>query len=307
MTYQKAPIVYQGNKYRLLKKIAPLFPKNINDMQFIDVFGGSSVMSLNFGKSAIYNEFNPFISKMIEFIYTRKNYLLEKFNGWVEEYKLISRCDTEQEVARFKMQYNLFREYVNSLEYGSPEHIAAIYTCHIFSINNLIRFNRDKEFNASSGHRMEIIHPVNKLKEFVLPNKKIEFFSYDFRVVLNHMIDTHTHTHQTQTHTNQLEEELFVYLDPPYLNTTAVYNENRLTGWGEQDEKELCELLDKLNDLDIKWAMSNSIVGKAGIKNEFLIQWASKYNINYFDTKYASFGNSNKNNVEVLITNYKGE
>ncbi|WP_274599342.1 hypothetical protein [Enterococcus faecium] len=35
----------------------------------------------------------------------------------------------------------------------------------------------------------------------------------------------------------------FIYADPPYLITTAAYNENG--GWSEKDEKDLYDYLDK--------------------------------------------------------------
>lgn len=37
--YKESPIFYMGNKYKLLKDIIPMFPKNANT--FVDLFGGS--------------------------------------------------------------------------------------------------------------------------------------------------------------------------------------------------------------------------------------------------------------------------
>ena len=101
------------------------------------------------------------------------------------------------------------------------------------------------------------------------------------------------------------EENDFVYLDPPYLISTASYNENG--GWTIDNEKELLDMLDVLTNRGVKFALSNVIVHK-GETNLLLEEWAQKYNIHYLDFNY---NNSNyqskaksKDTVEVLITNY---
>ena len=46
MAFIKSPIYYTGNKYRLLSELQQFIPDRINT--FIDVFGGSGVMAINF-------------------------------------------------------------------------------------------------------------------------------------------------------------------------------------------------------------------------------------------------------------------
>ncbi|MCB5560184.1 DNA adenine methylase, partial [Anaerosalibacter bizertensis] len=72
-------------------------------------------------------------------------------------------------------------------------------------------------------------------------------------------------------------------------------------------EFQLLNILDDLNEKNIKFALSNVLETK-GKRNEILIQWSKKYNINYLNYNY---NNSNyhkrdkkSNNIEVLITNY---
>lgn len=96
----------------------------------------------------------------------------------------------------------------------------------------------------------------------------------------------------------------FVYLDPPYLDTTATYNENG--GWTMEDEKDLHDFCDKLTELGIKWGMSNVYENK-GIVNNQLKEWqeSKDYNVHYFDDfTYCSCGKGNSNSKEVFITNY---
>ena len=96
----------------------------------------------------------------------------------------------------------------------------------------------------------------------------------------------------------------FVYLDPPYCGSTAVYNENN--GWTREDDDSLFDFLIELNNKNIRWAMSNVFENK-GIKNDKLIQWVDKNNFNvYLFNKftYMACGKGNSNAKEVLITNY---
>ena len=67
-------------------------------------------------------------------------------------------------------------------------------------------------------------------------------------------------------------------------------------------------MLDKLNNKNIKWAMSNVLYHK-GKTNDKLIKWSNKYNIHHLDYTYSNCnyhdktGNSGISD-EVLITNY---
>lgn len=100
-----------------------------------------------------------------------------------------------------------------------------------------------------------------------------------------------------------------LYADPPYLITTGSYNDGKrgFEGWSKNDDKELYQLLDKLNNKGVKFALSNVIHHK-GLKNEELITWMKKYNVHYIDINYNSCNyhgkNTDKETIEVLITNY---
>lgn len=79
MRYYRSPIPYMGNKYKLLKDIIPLFPKECDI--FLDGFGGSGVVSMNYQgtKETIYNEFNENIISLIEMILNNSPEELDKY------------------------------------------------------------------------------------------------------------------------------------------------------------------------------------------------------------------------------------
>jgi adenine-specific DNA-methyltransferase len=106
---------------------------------------------------------------------------------------------------------------------------------------------------------------------------------------------------------SSLDENSFVYADPPYLITTGSYNDgNRgFINWTDKQEQELYRLLDSLNKKNIRFAMSNVLYHK-GKENYLLKQWSKKYNIHHlnYDYKNASYNTSKRGSDEVLITNY---
>lgn len=113
-----------------------------------------------------------------------------------------------------------------------------------------------------------------------------------------------------------MNENDFVYADPPYLITTGTYNDGRrgFTGWSEKEEYKLLEILDDLHQKNIKFALSNVLEHK-GKSNDILKKWTENnpnYKINYIDFDYSNANyqtlNRDKNaSIEVLITNYVPE
>ena len=93
--------------------------------------------------------------------------------------------------------------------------------------------------------------------------------------------------------------------DPPYLITTANYNENG--GWDDNMEHLLYKELDKINSKGAKFALSNVIEHK-GKSNDILKEWMKKYNVHYLNHSYSNCSyqgkNTDKPTIEVLITNY---
>lgn len=103
------------------------------------------------------------------------------------------------------------------------------------------------------------------------------------------------------------DENDFIYIDPPYLNSTGNYNDGKrgFEGWDIEYEKELRNLLIKLNNQNIKWALSNNLATNETlniwrIDNHFKIYFL---NNTYSNSSYQKIDRINKD-IEVLITNY---
>lgn len=104
-----------------------------------------------------------------------------------------------------------------------------------------------------------------------------------------------------------LTDKSVVYCDPPYLITTATYNEK--AGWTEKNEIDLLKLLDSLNERNIKFALSN-VLKHEGKENVLLARWIGQrdYHVHhlFMDYHYSNYQKKAKkaDSEEVLITNF---
>lgn len=279
MDYIKSPLNYTGGKYKLLPQIMPLFPKNIDT--FVDLFGGGFNVGINVDcNKIIYNEITKEISDLFENIHkTDFNTVIDNINNIINDY---NKIETKEDFLKLRADYN------NNKSWDK------LFVLSCFGFNYSIRFNNKGEYNIPSGigkckYSVSMKDRILSLKES-LSKKEVEFYSKDFR----------------EMDLTNLTKNDFVYIDPPYLITQAHYNNN----WKEEEELKLLELMDKLNERGIKFALSN-VAKHKGLSNNLLIEWAKKYNIYYLNMNYNNSWYCNRSNgckenetVEVLITNY---
>lgn len=290
----KSFLNYPGGKYRLLKQILPLFPASYS--QFVDLFAGSAVVSVNALLQAPTHAYDN-NEQLIELLNFVKRTPAEEIIAGVE--KIIGDFGLSNTSKNGYVAYESNSAtglatvnkaaYMSLREgYNTDRDVLKLYTLIVFGFNNQIRFNRSGGFNNPVGKRDFNSQMKQKLEAFSnrVKNMDIEFVATDFREVSPNMHDA------------------FYYVDPPYLVTTAVYNENG--GWSEQDEKDLLAMLDKINEAGNRFALSNVLSSK-GRDNDILIEWAKNYNVNYLDANYSNsnYQTSEKGgSVEVLITNF---
>ena len=274
---------YTGGKYKLIKQLLPVFPESVEG-DFIDLFCGGCDIAINvFGNRIIANDINK---NVIDIYNEFKKYSIEEIlsyiNGVIEKYSLsITNSDG----------YNEFREYYNECDNKNP---LDLFILICYSFNHQIRFNRYGKFNM----------PFGKDRSYF--NKSLEKNLINFHKSITDKNIIFTNKNFMELKPEKLNENDFVYCDPPYLITCATYNEQ--DGWNETMENKLYELLDKINERGIKFALSNVFYNK-GKENKILIDWAQKYNVLHLDKTYSncSYHAIDKDKTttdEVLVINY---
>lgn len=291
-----SPIFYMGNKKKLINKgLIELFPSNIDT--FIDLFSGSAIVSMNVAaKRYIINDINKHLIELYSIFETyHSDYIICHIEKRINEYGLARErtrrieFNDKDKLEKYKRAYLDFRDYFNNKPYNERL-VLDFYTLMFYSFSQQFRFNSKGNFNMPIGtdcfseKNKEYIE--NGCNFFIQDN--VHCFNKDFR----------------ELKLNKLSSFDFVYLDPPYLNTTAVYNENN--GWSLKDEEDLFNLCEALNTSSIKFGLSNVFQCK-GKENKTLKNWCKEndWNVYTFDKfTYMACGKGNASAQEVYICNY---
>lgn len=273
----KSPMNYTGGKYKLLPQILPLFPKENEYTTFVDLFCGGCNVAVNIkNKKVIANDYSTQLIDIYEYFQEAgKEQVYKDIYETIDKYKL-SKTNKEGYLA-LRSEYNKTKE------------IKLLYVLICFSFNNQIRFNSKGDFNMPFGTDRSSFNSAleERLGLFIDGVRDIQFVNENF-----------CHAH--------IPDDSFVYMDPPYLISTATYNEQG--GWTEEHEHLLLESLDSFNERNIKFALSNVLVHK-GQENTILKEWSKKYNVHFLNKRYDNCSYQVKEKYqnetqEVLITNY---
>ncbi|CAA7537993.1 DNA adenine methylase [Klebsiella phage vB_KpnM_05F] len=262
-------IPYTGNKQKLLPELFKLFPDRNSYMRFIDCFCGGLSVSLNVPKPVLSNDYDRTLIDMY-----KRLQMLPDLSPVRELIKQHGLGKNEKEA------YLAFRD-----AYNKNKDPLWLYVLILHSFSNVNRTNDKGDFNANFGCRTLNDSTVKRFEHFKNNVRGIEFSSASFKdldICLND----------------------FVYCDPPYLITDAVYNKF----WNEEREHELYDFLDNLNSNGIKFGLSN-VTHHAGKQNDILIEWMQKYNVHNLDKKYllGQHTDSYEQNKtqEVYVCNYQ--
>ncbi len=171
-------------------------------------------------------------------------------------------------------------------EYNETKNIKLLYLLMTNSFNNQLRFNLSGGFNVPFGkgrtfnERME-----SKFNNYsgLLSNKQITFENKSY---------------------DDWDFNLFdlILVDPPYLNTTATYNES--TGWNEGDDLLLFNKLDEVNENKKRFIYFNQLISN-GKENKQFTEWSKKYNVKILKetTAGCSYNKKGGETIEVMVFN----
>lgn len=259
--YTASPLNYIGGKYKLLSQILPLFPSEIDT--FVDLFCGGCSVGINVhSKKTIFNDNLSYLIDLYkQFETTNTNGILNHINNRISQFDL--SLTNKEGYLQLRKLYNTEK---NPLD---------LFVLVAYSFNHQIRFNNSHEFNNPFGKDRSCFneHMKSNLLSFLeqLNSKNVFFSSANFN----------------DFDFSSLTYNDFVYCDPPYLITTGTYNDGKrgFTGWDENQEKMLLEILDKLDAKSIPFALSNVLEHK-NKENLLLKNWVNDNR--YGDELYAA-------------------
>ena len=293
----KSPLNYTGAKHRLLPQILPLLP---NSTCFVDLFAGGATVAANINADhIIINDINTSVLGLFEWMYGKDpNKIISDLKKVVRHFGLSDTskngyafygCDSSAGLA----SHNKAAFIELRSEYNKTKEPLMLYALIVFAFNNQVRFNASGAYNLPVGKRDFNQSMQDKLVSFITSiNAKSEviFTKKDFRLL----------------NTEALPKDTLIYCDPPYLITTASYNESG--GWTEKDELDLLAFLELLDNKGFKFALSNVLEAK-NQENVILKEWliSKKFTCHNLVKSYANSNyqrkNKGANSTEVLITN----
>lgn len=273
----KSPLNYAGSKDLIMDKITAALPAHISN--FVDMTGGA----FNVGGNVVgtgrtfYNEKNPVVFEMVQrLLLDEPEALIVQMQAIVEDYGL-TKAD--------KDAYLRLRNHYNSVDIDQRDPIE-LFVLTLYSFQHMIRFNKNGGFNVPVGNSGLTDDVIDRL------------INYRTKIPLGGM----TLGSFTDVDMNQFDEDTLFYFDPPYIITSAAYNDGKRleAEWTERDEYELLNYLERLDNAGRKFLLSNTVIHK-GQRNEILLDWVER---NGYDMQEVGRGGRRYPRLEVLIKNY---
>lgn len=253
-------IKWVGGKQQIMSEIMEFFPAHINTYYELFIGGGSVLLELlnkcERGEMQvnqfIVNDINTELVHLYRNIKDRVELLIEHLVELDGQFKRLSHDAlpfTSPTRNRQEFYYYIRNEY-NKLKLDEREQDNILKSVYLIFLNKvgfrgLYRENKNKEYNVSYGNYKNptIANPDVLRRTSMLFNKyNTTFMNVDFVDVLP----------------EQLHEDDFVYLDPPYYpidENSFVYN-----NFTDKDHEKVIQLINTIDAVPVKFLMSNSYV-----------------------------------------------
>lgn len=224
-------------------------------------------------------------TKYVEFFNSSiatKNKALKRF---LDKGVIFSSSDKEKAILTAKKTafYMLVREKYNYTK-NKIEKTACFYFLREYCYSSMFRFSKKGLFNVPYG--------ASSYNHKYLDNKIDYMFSDKLNLLLKNTIIENL-DFEDFINKHNLEENDFLFLDPPYDSNFSTYDNNK---FDKEEQIRLCKILSKTK---AKWMLVIK-------KTDFIYNLYKNYNIREYDKNYmVSFKNRNdKKSVHLLITNY---
>lgn len=292
---------WAGGKSKLLKQLEVYYNVQLNSgkiKRYIEPFlGGGAVFfelqsKFNF-EEIILNDINEEVILTYNIIKREIDELIYILKELEDNYLSLEMEDKEK---MYYDQRNKFNEEKFSLNYhklSNPciSHSARMIFLNKTCFNGLYRQNRKGQFNVPFGKRKKVtICDSENLQEVNKALKNVILKSGDFELL-----------------TNFVDEDTFLYLDPPYrpLNTTSSFTDYSKIPFNDESQKRLAMWIRKLDSIGASFLLSNSDPTNTNPEDTFFDQIYDGFNIGKVKAARAINSNGNKRGQlrELVITN----
>ena len=272
-----------GGKSLVLKEIRKFYPTKIKKYCEPFVGGGAvlfDILSLYDVKEVYISDLNKELINTYKVIRDNINELIEILSKLKGEFLAL---DQQQRKIYFLQKREEFNFYIKNGEnkiYGSALFIFINKTC----FNGLYRVNKNGLFNSPFGsYKNPEIFNEEILRNISLKLRKSKIVYGDYKNCKNF-----------------IDNDTFVYLDPPYrpISLTSNFVAYNSQKFSDKQQIELASFFKEISDKKAKVVLSNSDPKNHNIEDNFFDILYSKFNINRIYVK--RFINSNAQSKERL-------
>lgn len=269
------PVVkWVGGKRQLINEINKYIPEEFNTYYEPFVGGGAVLFEMQ-PKKAVINDLNSELINLYKVIKNNVDELIQELKqhkNESEHFYKIRALDRDEEI------------YATL---SDVEKAARFHYLNKTCFNGLFRVNRQGEFNTPFGRykNPDIVNEKTiRAVSSYFNNFDIIFKSTDFKQAVE-----------------GIKKGDFVYLDPPYdpVSNSANFTGYTKGGFNREEQKRLKELCDELDDMGVKFLLSNS-------ETKFILDLYKEYNIKIVQARRSINSNARKRGEvnEVLVMNY---
>lgn len=273
----KSPLNYAGSKDLIMDRITGNLPSHISN--FVDMMGGAFNVGGNVVGTGLtyYNEKNSVVFEMVKMLLQEdKNEIINRI------YKVIDQFGMKKSN---KEAYIKLREHYNSIPFGKRNPIE-LFVLTLFSFQHMIRFNSKGGYNVPVGNSGLTTDVESRILNYRTKMQVGDMFLGSFDKV----------------NFKNFDKDTLFYFDPPYIVTSAAYNDGKRleAEWTDRDELQLLTYLESIDKNGQKFLLSN-VIEHNGVKNEMLNEWIQKHG---FDVQVIGTSGRRYPRIEVLVKNY---
>ena len=289
-----------GGKGQLLPEIEKRVPYNKNDTitRYVEPFlGGGSVLFFflnNFQLEEIYvNDLNKDLINTYLTVQNNVEPLIHNLKIFQEEY---SRKNEEEKKEYYYLKRDVFN-FLRSLKENTDEEKIMISSLFIFlnrtCYNGLYRVNKKGGFNSPAGrYKNPLICDEENLRNVSRAIKNVHFSSKDYSELIS-----------------VINENTFVYLDPPYkpLTDSSSFVDYTSEKFGDKEQEDLARFVQKINEKGANFLLSNSDPSSVDNKNTFFDELYQDFSIERVLAKrnINSKGERREKVNELMIFNFE--
>lgn len=291
-------VKWAGGKGSLLNQINKYYPVELKDGEincYIEPFVGGGAVLINILqnysiKEAYALDINLDLINSYNVIKNNVNELIENLKIKENEFLSLDKEDRKVYYYKVRKEYNSYK--LEKDEMSIKKAVQFIFlnrTC----FNGLYRVNKLGDFNVPMGnYKNPTICDEENLRALsrLIKNVKFEYGDY-------------------KTSKKYIQENTFVYFDPPYrpLNITSGFTSYTKEDFNDDNQRELSRYYRQLHNNAVKVMLSNSNPKNTNKDDNFFEDIYDGFNINKVYAKRMINSNSSGRGEisELLITNYK--